>query len=232
MAMKCGKKDCPSYGDENIPCWRRKWSEGSADPGCSCAEKRNNCLKCRVYQECRGDEVRQMEDAFNSMSIAPKRNDDERRRHIEKIQTLCWNLEGSYIQTVAALVNAMEARDPYTKGHSVRVANISAAIAGAIGLKGEEMEHLHFAALLHDVGKIGIEGEILYKRRDLDEIEKAKVKMHPEHGARILSPIHFLKPAIPIIRHHHERYDGTGYPLGLKEAEIPMMARILCVADA
>lgn len=232
VAMKCEKKDCPSHGDENIPCWLRKWSEGSADPGCGCSERRENCLKCRVYQECRGDEVRQMEDAFNSMSIALKRSDDERRRHIEKIQTLCWDLEGSYIQTVAALVNAMEARDPYTKGHSVRVANISAAIAGALGLKGEEMEHLHFAALLHDVGKIGIEREILHKRRDLDEIEETKIRMHPEQGARILSPIHFLKPAIPIIRHHHERYDGTGYPLGLKEAEIPLMARILCVADA
>ena len=141
------------------------------------------------------------------------------------------DIDRSYLQTVGALANAIEAKDPYTKGHSERVANLSVKIATALGLSGQEKEHLNFAALLHDVGKIGINRDILWKHCSLDECEEDEMRSHPDKGVQILAPIHFLKPALSSIRHHHERFDGTGYPLGLKGGEIPFKARILSVAD-
>jgi putative nucleotidyltransferase with HDIG domain len=104
-------------------------------------------------------------------------------------------------------------------------------MAGALGLSGQEKEHLNFAALLHDVGKIGINRDILRKRCALDKGEEDEMRSHPDKGVQILAPIHFLKPVISSIRHHHERFDGSGYPLGLKGGEIPFKARILSVAD-
>lgn len=142
------------------------------------------------------------------------------------------DMENSYLQTVMALANAIEAKDPYTKGHTERVADISNKIAEALNLSKQEKEHLKFAALLHDIGKIGISKDILWKRCSLDECEEDEVKTHPDKGVQILEPVHFLKPVFSAIRHHHEKYDGSGYPLGLKGKEIPFKARILSVADA
>jgi len=141
------------------------------------------------------------------------------------------DIDRSYLQTVGALANAIEAKDPYTKGHSERVANLSIKMAGALGLSGQEKEHLNFAALLHDVGKIGINRDILRKDCALDKAEEEEMRSHPEKGIQILEPVHFLKPVLSSIRHHHERFDGTGYPLGLKGGEIPLKARILSIAD-
>jgi putative nucleotidyltransferase with HDIG domain len=142
------------------------------------------------------------------------------------------DIERSYLQTVGALANAIEAKDPYTKGHSERVANLSIKMADALGLSGQEKEHLNFAALLHDVGKIGINRDILRKNCALDKGEEDEMKSHPDKGVQILAPIHFLKPVLSSIRHHHEQFDGSGYPLGLKGGEIPFKSRILSVADA
>lgn len=141
------------------------------------------------------------------------------------------DIERSYLQTVGALANAIEAKDPYTKGHSERVADLSIKMADGLGLGGQEKEHLNFSALLHDVGKIGINRDILRKHGALDKGEEDEMRSHPDKGIQILAPIHFLRPVLSSIRHHHERFDGSGYPLGLKGGEIPFKARILCVAD-
>ncbi len=141
-------------------------------------------------------------------------------------------VETSYLQTVMALANAIEAKDPYTKGHSQRVAYYSIRLADALGLTKQEKEHLSFAAILHDVGKIGVSEEVLLKTARLTGQEQEIMRTHPEIGARILEPVHFLKPAISAIKHHHEQYDGSGYPGGLQGAEIPFKARIINVADA
>lgn len=142
-----------------------------------------------------------------------------------------YDMETSYLQTVMALANAIEAKDPYTKGHTERVANLSGKIAGFFKLSEQEKEHLNFAALLHDIGKIGISKDILWKHCSLDECEEDEVKTHPDKGVQILEPVHFLKPILSTIRHHHERFDGSGYPLGLKGKEIPFRARIISIAD-
>jgi putative nucleotidyltransferase with HDIG domain len=142
------------------------------------------------------------------------------------------DVETSYFQTVMALSNAIEAKDPYTRGHSERVAQLCLTAADALGLSRREKEHLRLAAILHDVGKIGISLSLLRKNGGLAGPEKEEMQSHPERGVHILEPIHFLKPVLPAIRHHHERYDGSGYPLGLRGAEIPFKARIICVADA
>jgi HD-GYP domain-containing protein (c-di-GMP phosphodiesterase class II) len=138
----------------------------------------------------------------------------------------------SYLQTVMALSNAIEAKDPYTRGHSERVADLCVKTAEALGLSEREKEHLRLAAILHDAGKIGIGLNLLRKDGGLAGPEQEQMKLHPEQGVRILEPIHFLRPVLPAIRHHHERFDGSGYPLRLKGAEIPFKARIICVADA
>lgn len=142
------------------------------------------------------------------------------------------DMETSYFQTVTALSNAIDAKDPYTRGHSERVAELSVKIADAFNLSKQEKEHLRFAAILHDVGKIGVSRDLLWKNGHLDRQEEEEIRSHPERGVQILEPIHFLRPVLPAIRHHHEKFDGSGYPLGLKGGDIPFKARILCVADA
>jgi len=141
------------------------------------------------------------------------------------------DMEDSYLQTVMALANAIEAKDPYTKGHSERVDALSGKIADLFNLSGQEKEHLKFASLLHDIGKIGISKEILWKHCSLDECEEEEVKTHPDTGIQILEPVYFLRPVLSTIRHHHERFNGSGYPLGLKGKDIPFKARIISIAD-
>jgi putative nucleotidyltransferase with HDIG domain len=142
------------------------------------------------------------------------------------------DVETSYFQTVMALANAIEAKDPYTRGHSERVADLCVRAAEALGLSSREKEHLRLAAILHDVGKIGISRNIIRKKERLAGPEQEEMQSHPEWGVNILAPIHFLRPVLPAIRHHHERFDGSGYPLGFKGTQIPLKARIICVADA
>ncbi len=135
-------------------------------------------------------------------------------------------------QTAQALASAIDAKDRYTRGHSSRVAMYSQMIAREAGKSDEECEQVYFAALLHDVGKIGIASSIINKEGRLTDEEFAQIKLHPLYGSRILSQIH-NSPYLRIgARHHHERYDGRGYPDKLKGEEIPELARIIGVADA
>lgn len=133
---------------------------------------------------------------------------------------------------VEALIQALEARDPYTRGHSERVTDYSMEIALEIGLPKHDLEVIRHSARLHDLGKIGTEDTHLYKTSSLDLDEKAMVAKHPEIGCNILKSIRLMDIYIPGIRHHHERYDGAGYPDGLKGDGIPLVARIISVADA
>lgn len=137
----------------------------------------------------------------------------------------------AYYQTVHSLVAAIEAKDPYTRGHSERVADYAVRTAEELGFDAEAVEKVRFAALLHDLGKIAVDRRILNKPAKLTDEEYAVVKEHPELGARILGRISFLKDSIPAIRAHHERPDGHGYGRGLGSDEIPRVAKVLAVAD-
>ncbi|MBU4255213.1 MAG: response regulator [Acidobacteria bacterium] len=136
-----------------------------------------------------------------------------------------------FLAMIKSLVSALEAKDEYTRAHSSRVTELSMKIAEKMGLADREKQDLEMAAILHDVGKIAIPENILNKRGLLDEKERAIIQQHPEHGEKILKPILEFNHIARMIRHHHERYDGTGYPDGLKSVEIPIGSRIMAVAD-
>ncbi len=142
------------------------------------------------------------------------------------------HINSGLITTLNAFVKAIEARDPYTEQHSNRVTEIAVKIGKAIGCGEEEIDILNIAGPLHDIGKIGIRDDILLKPGRLTEQEFQKIKEHPDIGAEIIGQLGMWDEHQGIIRHHHERYDGTGYPDGLKADEIPFLARILSVADA
>lgn len=141
-------------------------------------------------------------------------------------------LETSYLQTVLALARAMDARDSYTADHSSRMAAIARAIAGRMGCSWEEIQAIEWAALLHDIGKIGIPDHILRKSESLSDEEWEVMRRHPDIGAEIIAPVQRLTYVAPIVRSHQEKFDGSGYPRGLKGEEIPLGARILAVVDA
>ncbi len=141
------------------------------------------------------------------------------------------NIYENLFATLYAFVNALEARDPYTQQHSNRVAGISMTIGKELGCSPEELETLNFAGLLHDIGKIGIRDDILLKPGRLTDEEFEKIKEHPAIGARIVERLGLWDTEKQIIRSHHERFDGTGFPDGLQGEEIPLMARIMSVAD-
>jgi putative nucleotidyltransferase with HDIG domain len=140
--------------------------------------------------------------------------------------------EATYLGAVRALAAALDARDPYTAGHSERVSTFAVAIGEELRLDADAKETLRLGALLHDIGKIGVPDEILRKADALTATEFETIKTHPSAGARILRSIPFLAPHIPIVELHHERPDGLGYPYGLRGEEIPLAARIVHVADA
>jgi response regulator RpfG family c-di-GMP phosphodiesterase len=146
--------------------------------------------------------------------------------------TLYEDIEKSYYSTVKALAKAIEVKDPYTFGHSERVTEYALAIAEAMGLDEVEKQNIKYAATLHDIGKIGIAGKVLNKPGALTDEEYLHVKTHPLLGDSIIEPVEFLQMPRPLILHHHERYDGKGYPDGLKGEEIPLGARIITVADS
>ena len=133
---------------------------------------------------------------------------------------------------VYALAATVDARDPYTYGHSQRVAEIAKLIGRAIGMADENLARLHAAALLHDIGKVGVPDAILTKMGKPTKEEWRVIRRHSAEGARIVSYVKELAPIVPIILHHHECYDGTGYPDGLKGIDIPAAARITSIADA
>ncbi len=138
----------------------------------------------------------------------------------------------AYDRMVRAFVKAIELKDGYTRGHAERVSDLSVAVAERMGLSYEDRQLIRYGAILHDVGKIGVSLGILCKAGPLDDDEFAEMKTHPEIGAEMLRDIDFLKPALAIVHHHHERVDGRGYPAGLKGGEIPLLTRVVTAVDA
>jgi HD-GYP domain-containing protein (c-di-GMP phosphodiesterase class II) len=141
-------------------------------------------------------------------------------------------LEQSYLQTVLALANAVDAKDTYTADHAQRLAQMALAVGGQLGMGDHELEALRYGAILHDIGKIGVPDAVLQKPGKLDATEWAAMRQHPVIGAGILAPVPQLAGAAQIVRHHHERFDGKGYPDGLAGDAIPLGARILTVVDS
>lgn len=142
------------------------------------------------------------------------------------------DIRQSYLKTVRTIASAIEANDPYTKGHSERVSELALGMGKELGFPEQELQKLEYVALLHDVGKIGIPETILNKPGPLSDVEYEEIKHHSAIGADILQKIHFLSTKSNIILHHHERLDGSGYPMGLTGDNIPLEARILAIADA
>ncbi|MDP2938585.1 MAG: HD-GYP domain-containing protein [Candidatus Omnitrophota bacterium] len=141
-------------------------------------------------------------------------------------------IKESHVDTIMALVLSQEAKDRYTYGHSERVTKYSVAIAREMGLMELDIEIIERSGKLHDIGKIGISDDVLFAEGNLDEEKMNIIRTHPAKGVNILEPLKFLDREKDIIRHHHERYDGKGYPDGIKGEQISIGARIMAVADA
>ncbi|NLL05050.1 MAG: DUF3369 domain-containing protein [Clostridiaceae bacterium] len=150
----------------------------------------------------------------------------------EELDRTYMELKKRYIDTIEALRLTVDAKDYYTRGHSDRVSYYAGKLGEAFGLSSEEIELLKVGGVFHDIGKIGTADDILFKVEKLDFDEYEEIKKHPLKGAYILSAISMFKDVVPLVKYHHERYDGKGYPEGLKGEEIPLLARILSVADA
>jgi putative nucleotidyltransferase with HDIG domain len=172
----------------------------------------------------------------------PGRFQSEETFTIEKIASqLAVAMENAYLydemrqlffNTIASLANAIDAKSPWTKGHSERVMHLAAHIARDLGLADDDVERIRLGGLMHDIGKIGIMEALLEKPQELDDDEFPPIRMHPEKGVAILEPIAQLRSILPAILHHHEFFDGSGYPHGLKGDAIPLDARIIAVADS
>jgi putative nucleotidyltransferase with HDIG domain len=160
-----------------------------------------------------------------------RQNAQLRARTIELVESNRL-LEESALEAVESLNATVDAKDPYTAGHSLRVQRIAVAIGEQLGLQEEQLDVLRFAGLFHDIGKIGVPDAILTKPDRLTKLEFEIVKRHPEDGARIVGRLHRLQAAVPAILHHHERWDGDGYPHGLAGEGIPLEAAIVGLADA
>jgi putative nucleotidyltransferase with HDIG domain len=142
------------------------------------------------------------------------------------------NLQNAYIEFVGSLANALDARDPYTAGHSKRVSDLASATAAAMGLPPADIERIRTGALLHDIGKIGVADNVLQKAGRLTDEEFVLVKKHPVIGRRILEGVQGLSPFVPAVELHHENWDGSGYPRGQSGEQTPVDARIIHIADA
>ena len=171
-----------------------------------------------------GQEINDLAKDFNSMT-------GQLESHIDKLRDAAQVNRELFIGSMRAFVAAIDAKDPYTRGHSERVAAYSRVITKHLGLPESEQHRIWVGALLHDVGKIGIEDKILTKGGVLTDEEYEQMKLHPVIGAEIMSRIEQLKAMIPAIRWHHEAWDGSGYPDGLEGEKIPLSARIVGIAD-
>jgi putative nucleotidyltransferase with HDIG domain len=171
------------------------------------------------------DEIGELTDSFNQMTRSLQDKS-------ASLRTAMTQLQDTYLMTIEALAAAVEARDPYTHGHTKRVEEYATIMAKALGATEADISALRQACVLHDIGKIGIEDAILRKQARLEPDEAIRMQKHPVIGVDMLKGIDFLDPVLPLIRHHHERWDGNGYPDEFREDEIPLGARILAVADA
>ena len=141
-------------------------------------------------------------------------------------------LEQAYLESIETLRYTVEAKDIYTRGHSDRVAEYSVLIGKKLGLSEEDLKTLHLGGLFHDIGKIGVPDSILQKGSTLTDDEYSQIKQHPNIGVHILSNASIFQDILPIVEHHHEKFDGSGYPSRLKGNDIPYLARITSVADS
>lgn len=156
---------------------------------------------------------------------------NEIKRMNEELSDTYEKLEKAYLDSIETLRYTVEAKDPYTRGHSDRVSEYSVLIGKKLGLSDEDIKTLQIGGLFHDIGKIGIPDSILLKEAKLTDDEYSQIKNHPSIGAHILCNAEVFQDIIPIVKHHHERYDGNGYPARLKGEDIPYLARIAAVAD-
>ncbi|HKJ37926.1 MAG TPA: HD domain-containing phosphohydrolase [Anaerolineales bacterium] len=186
-----------------------------------------------LIPESRGQNFGSIELLVNQAAVSLERVNllAESRRQAREIEAAYEVLEETYDQTLKALMSALDARDRETEGHSMRVSQLACLLGEKIGLNGDQLKALERGALLHDIGKIGISDTILHKPGKLTEDEWKIMRMHPEIGARIVERIPFLQESMSVVRYHHERWDGSGYPLGIKGTEIPVQARIFAVVD-
>jgi putative nucleotidyltransferase with HDIG domain len=163
-------------------------------------------------------EIRELTGSFNHAAASIREGQD--------------HLVRAYVEFVSSLASALDARDPYTAGHSLRVSEYSCAIARAMNVEQQEHELIRVGALLHDIGKIGISDAVLQKQERLTPDEEALIRQHPVIGRKILECVHGFEAYLPVVELHHENWDGSGYPRGLKGQETPRTARIVKVADA
>jgi PAS domain S-box-containing protein len=159
------------------------------------------------------------------------RNITERKQAEEALVLAHRSLQEAYDRTIEGWVKALDLRDRETEGHTQRVSELTVKIAGALGLPESEIVHVRRGALLHDIGKIGISDEITKKTGPLNEREWGEMRKHPQYAYDMLSPIAYLHPALEIPYCHHERWDGSGYPRGLKGEQIPLTARLFAIID-
>jgi HD-GYP domain-containing protein (c-di-GMP phosphodiesterase class II) len=171
-----------------------------------------------------GNEIGDLAYTFNHMSRELASYDSENKRLIEA-------LEQGYLDTIRSLASAIDAKDPYTRGHTQRVATLAVEIGRQMKLSPEELQALEYGGVLHDIGKIGMPDAILAKAAALTADERDMARTHPRIGSEIVAGVAFLAGAAPAIRNHHERWDGGGYPDGLAGEAIPLVARIVNAAD-
>ncbi len=184
--------------------------------------KQGKQSQLRIYSH---DELGELTASFNQMTELTMRQQ-------ARLGAYAKELEEAYVSTVKVLSAAIDARDPYTLGHSTRVAKLSKKIGEALGLSHQELEDLEIACLFHDIGKLKTPDFVLLKAGPLDPQEHREIAQHSEYGAAILSRAPSLHKFIPAVRHHHEWFNGEGYPDGMRGYEIPLFAAIIAVTDA
>lgn len=178
------------------------------------------------------DELEDLANSLNSMVDELNSTYSDLNDEIKENERLYKELQGHVLNTIYSLSDALEAKDPYTRGHSERVKEYSINIAKELKLGDDQIKVIKEISVLHDIGKIGVPEDILNKPGKLTDAEWREIKNHPLIGETILRSLELLKPGLSMVRHHHERFDGKGYPDGLKDTEIPRMASIVTVADA
>jgi putative nucleotidyltransferase with HDIG domain len=186
-------------------------------------------LELIVFSVNKALEQKKMEEELESYHNNLKKLVEERTAKLKQALLI---VKKAHLDSVKILAEVIDAKDPYTRGHSDRVRKMSMRIAMKMGFSEERLESLVFGALLHDIGKIGIRDEVLQKKGQLSPEEYKYIQQHPLIGVKIVEGIDFFKDKIPLIRSHHEHYDGSGYPDGLIGEVIPLEARIIAVPDA
>ncbi|MFH1355467.1 MAG: HD domain-containing phosphohydrolase [Candidatus Omnitrophota bacterium] len=217
-----------------------KMSVGAAtlsdDSGCNSRDKLLNAVDKALQRakEGGGNIALSFSDLYSKKRLpAHKMNTYEEIHALKrKLKKLSDSVDQVVLESIYAFSKSLEARDDYTAEHAEDMVSLVLKLGNELGLSKEMLDSLEKGAMLHDIGKIGISDAILRKKSKLTQHEYRIIKTHPKIGAEIIRAIHFLKDVVPIVLHHHERWDGKGYPSGLKEREIPILARIVSITDA